>query len=217
MPEKEPRAPTSADCAEKKLKKAPGRNSWTLSWLAEMADGWRGEELLLTRHPAHGLRVRRSTEPKGEDEEDVCKIETPKCQPDRKEVRAVTLDVDGTSAKIDTDDGSDAVFWTESAVEKFLYPYYHSHRLWDERMDRVKRAFETYPDAYAIKHKAPSSSFVMSLAETLQIGALNLDKRFVWLAVDEFLALVEQYLTARGAGPAGGDREQGSREPAGAR
>ena len=210
---------TNSDCHEKKKKKAPGRNFWKLSWLAEEADGWRDEELRLTLHPVEGLRLRRKGEALDANEKEVCKIETPKCQPGRTPVLSVTVGVKDAKAKqIDPAEGWDALFWTESAVEKFLYPYYHAHRLWDDTMEEVRKAFETYPGAVAVKHKAPSNSFVMYAADSLQIGALDLSGKFQWMSVPQFLEVADAYkLKEEGGGPAAGDHEPNSPEPAGAR
>src|SRR5262249_1502072 len=46
----------------------------------------------------------------------------------------------------------DAVFWTESSIEKFLLPYYQAHRLLtDEQMMTLQRACAD-PDVAAIAH-----------------------------------------------------------------
>lgn len=50
----------------------------------------------------------------------------------------------------------DAVFWTESAVKKFLYPYYHSQRLWNQELAALEQQFDADPDAIALAHLAPS-------------------------------------------------------------
>ena len=219
MPGKAPKRNTNLSCREKKTTKAPGRNSWKLSWLAEEADGWRGEELSLMLHPTSGLRLRREGDSPMPGEHELCKIETPKCQPGRIPVLSVAVEIQGASTqKIDPAKGWDAVFWTESAVEKFLYPYYHAHRLWDDTMDQVQLAFETYPGAVAIMHKAPSNSFVMNAAASLQIGALDLSGKFQWMTVPRFLEVVAAHNLREGGGdPEAADHEPDNPAPAAAR
>lgn len=219
MPGQNPNLSATTGCQEKKTTKAPGRNSWTLSWLAEEADGRRGEELSLMLHPTEGLRLRRKGDPALNGEQELCKIETPKCQSGRVPVLSVAVDIEGANThRIDPAEGWDAVFWTESSVEKFVYPYYHAHRLWDTTMDQVKQAFESYPGAVAIMHKAPSKSFVMNATASLRIGALNLTGKFEWMTVSQFLDVVRvSDLRARGEDPGAADHEPGNPEPAGAR
>lgn len=207
-------------CEEKKRTTAAGRNSVTLTWLAEKADGHREEKLQLVLHPAEGLRLRREQEALEPGETPVCTIETSSCQPGRKRVTNIALQIDGkTTQDFDIDpEGWDALFWTESAVEKFLYPYYHAHRIWDEKIIAVKDAFEAHPEAYAIRHKAPSASEPMSLSSLLEIGVLRPGLAPVWLSPDAFIELVTKNRTVREtAVPEAGDPAPDNLEPAAGR
>lgn len=185
-------------CFEKKKTTAPGRNFWKLSWMAESADGWRDEQLKLVLHDTDGLSIRRATyqiDPKVEHE--VCPIETPSCRPDREKVKTVTLDTDNAgSYQIDVQpEGWDTVFWTESSIEKFLYPYYHAHRLWDQDMEDLKQAFEAYSGAFAIRHKAPSTSAIM----WIEVGAYDfLQGTAGWFSVPAFIELARRNLAELG-------------------
>jgi hypothetical protein len=208
-----------ADCAEKKREQAPGRNAWTLSWLAEKADGWREEKLQLVLHGANGLSIKRQNEKLQAGETKVCDIETPRCQPGRVKVKTVTLETETSGSRtIDvSSDGWDAVFWTESSIEKFLYPYYHSHRIWSDEMDTLKASFEAYPNAFAIRHKAPSTSSMMSLVGAFEIGALDLQLAPQWFSPPDFIALVAEYLEVQAdATPAAAGHGQDIGQPAGA-
>jgi hypothetical protein len=166
-----------------------------LTWLAEEADGWRDEELELTLHPNKGLRLRRKNQPKDPGENAVLKVKTASQQPNRARVSKAILQ--GTyqgknfqrSIDVTQDEGWDAVFWTESAVEKFVYPYYHAHRIWDKDMDRVREGFATRPEAVAIRHKAPSKSSAMT-ASALEVAVL-VDKDIAWLSVQKFIEFLE--------------------------
>ena len=204
-------------CEEKKRTTAPGRNSVSLTWLAEKADGLREEKLQLVLHATEGLRLRREKETLEPDETHVCIIETSSCQAGRKRVTNVALRIDDTTTH-DFDVGPerwDAVFWTESAVEKFLYPYYHAHRVWDQKIIDVKNAFEAFPYAYAIRHKAPSASESMSLSGTLEIGVLGHGLAPAWLSPDAFIDLVTKSRALRDpAAPEAADRARDNRAPA---
>jgi hypothetical protein len=202
----------SAQCYEKKKTTAKNRNFWRLSWLAETVDGWRDEKLKLVKHDTDGLLIRRENEPLGPNEQEVCQIETPSCRPDRVKVETVTLITQkGIRHQIDVQpEGWDTVFWTESSIEKFLFPYYHAHRLWDQDLEDLEDAFAAYPEAFAIRHRAPSTSAIMY---EIQVGAFFND-HFEWYPVHKFIALVRQYLAEREAGEPGREgRARDTREP----
>jgi hypothetical protein len=201
---------------------AGGHDSTRLSTLTETADGWRDEKLQLVYDASSGLSIKRANEKLASGENKVCDIETPSSQPDRTKVVSVTLETaDGASHKFPVGpEGWDALFWSESSIEKFLYPYYHAHRLWSEDLESVKRSFDSYPMAFAIRHKAPSSLAAMGAASTLEIGALgmNLDAAGKglasdWYAPERFNDLVSAYRVAQGAGRAAKDRGPGTPEP----
>jgi hypothetical protein len=53
--------------------------------------------------------------------------------------------------------GCDALFWTASAIEKFLFPYYHAQRLFsDERMATFRNEYRADRELVAVLHRAPS-------------------------------------------------------------
>lgn len=55
---------------------------------------------------------------------------------------AVKIDCDGATRELA--DTYDAVFWSESAVEKFVFPYYASKSLWDAAFELDKLAYYWY-------------------------------------------------------------------------
>jgi hypothetical protein len=177
-----------SECDERK-KAAGGHSSWRLSWLSETADGTRDEDWRLVIDSKQELQLRKKGEPETPGDKPVCVINTPSCQPNRKKVVKVLMYVDGEDVPIAVDpaDGSDAVFLTESAVDKFLYPYYHAHRIWDEKMDDLKRKFETHADTVAIRHRAPSNSATLPPDETLRVLARGEDGALRWMSISEFL------------------------------
>lgn len=60
------------------------------------------------------------------------------------------LEVAGMDLELE---GCDSVFWTEAAVEKFVWPYYEAHGI-DVR--RVREAYESDQNIVAIVHKVPT-------------------------------------------------------------
>ena len=41
-----------------------------------------------------------------------------------------------------------------------MWPYYHSHRLWDADLQKLQDNYDNDPEAAAIAHQAPSKSSV---------------------------------------------------------
>ena len=159
-----------------------------LSWLAETADGLRGETLYLIIDQDDKLQIVQESS-LGNAKRRLADICTPKTRPNRKKVTQVTCKVENGKEKIlDSTKKFDAVFWTESSVEKFLYPYYRAHRLWDDaKMDEIKNKFDSSDDAVAIAHRAPSTSLTVD-EPTIAIGVYKeKEKELVWMEVETFL------------------------------
>src|SRR5688572_8986747 len=123
-----------------------------LSWLAERADGSRDEDLALVRD-VNGLpQIRESRDPGKppvleDGDELIANVRTSdSCK--REKVVAVHIETQTGMQLPITGKGPDALFWTQSAVEKFLYPYYYSQRLWDDEMDKLKAKFSTDRKAF---------------------------------------------------------------------
>lgn len=168
-------------------------DSKVLAWAAETADGSRDTTLFLVRDRDGQLWVKEGMD--GTDQE-LRRIRTNSHQPTRRKVLEVSCAVDGWEdpARLPSAQKWDAVFWTESSVEKFLYPYYHSQRLWDAKLESVKDEFEKDPDAVAIAHQAPSNSRVLSDSVLSTIGVARLTTRdgatsLEWLGGAEYLVL----------------------------
>jgi len=200
-----------------------GRDSTRLSWLAETADGWRDKKLQLVYHETDGLSIKRGDEGLKSGENKVCDIETPSTQPSRTKVVSVTLETaDGAQHKFLVEpEGWDALFWTESSIEKFLYPYYHAHRIWGVNIEDAKESYESYPMAFAIRHKAPSASATMGAPATVEIAALGMKAAAEgtkpvadWYSPERFNDLVSAHRVAQDAkraaeGPAPGTPSRG--------
>ena len=169
-------------------------NATNLSWLAETADGLRDIPLALIVDDEKNLQLIKDTEPGAE--KSLVTIITPKHRPNRIPVTEVGCrgEYEDSTGKqkvfertLPSDMDYDAVFWTESSVEKFLYPYYRAHRLWDQTMDRLQEQFENDDFAVAIAHRAPSKS--SSVAPTaVEIGVVK-DGTLRWMTVKDYLLI----------------------------
>jgi hypothetical protein len=155
-----------------------------LSWLAETADGTRGETLYLIKDTKEKLQLVSEGDLKGRAY--LATVETPKKRRERQEVTEVVCHGKNYSATLKSTEKYDAVFWTESSIDKFLYPYYAAHRIWDERMDKVKKKFDDSDFAVAIAHRAPSTSEALAYEE-VEVGVLDAGA-LTWMTVKQFLA-----------------------------
>jgi hypothetical protein len=149
-------------------------DSTGLAWLAETADGNRDAKLVLVLDKDQKPQL-RVTQEEGDRVVTRVEVATATKLPDRVQVEMVICKAPGFESQLLRQDGFDALFWTESAVEKFLYPYYRSQRLWDNRMDRLMEKFNTHKEAMAIAHQAPSRSSTLDalVGGTLHVGCLS--------------------------------------------
>lgn len=159
-------------------------DSTNLSWLAETADGNRGEPLSLV---LDGKKLDLVPKKDLQGKKELTEVHTPKKRPNRKKVTEVVCKGENFEESLKSSDKFDAVFWTESAVDKFLYPYYHAHRIWDDDIEKVKKEFDKEDRAVAIAHRAPSTSKIVPSNETLRIGVVT-ERGLTWMTVQEFLA-----------------------------
>jgi hypothetical protein len=186
--EKIQRNEAATDC-EKKREAAHGHDSSTLAWLAETADGTREKQFVLVYRNNQELKLLEPADVNAKTDVRICDIQTPNCRPDRTKVAEVHVYVEKNPKPIiiKVQDGTDAIFLTESAVEKFLYPYYRAHRIWNTKMDDLQKKYETTRTAVGMLHRAPSNSDTFSPEGTLKIAAPSKDGSLQWLELNEFL------------------------------
>lgn len=147
-------------------------------WLGEAADGQRGVDLLLVRD-AEGKPALRETPRPDDIVVRELKVRTePTLNGGRTRDRVeevICVPASGAPFKLASEDKYDAVFWTESSIEKFVWPYYHSHRIWSDEIAAIKQRFDETPTALAIAHQAPSRSSVeySSPTASLMVGVLE--------------------------------------------
>ena len=172
-------------------------DSTALSWAAETADGTRDEEMFLTLEDGKTLKVKKGSQIK-DPKDKLAKVYT-KNKQHRPKVERVLLHVEDQKKPIELPgtEAWDSVFWTESSVEKFLWPYYHAHRLWDDQMTALQKKFEQDPKAVAVAHKAPSASATLPLSGIDLCGVARATRdatgilSLAWLVGQEYLALKE--------------------------
>lgn len=126
----------------------------TLRLLAESVDGSRGETVYIVVRDGELKPVRR----KNDGEEELFLCETPLHRPQRPPVEHLRIRVRGKETSLH--ELCDSVFWTESAVEKFVVPYYAGVGGADAAMD-VWTAFND-ESVYALVHLPRSTYEAMS-------------------------------------------------------
>ena len=127
----------------------PTIDARSLARIAEWVDGLRDQNLVVVYE--NGEWMVREEKP-GDDTRAVLKS--------RKE-----LDVPATQRQMKSkvtirglplDDGVDALFWTESSIQKFFFPYYAAHRIMTEQEYALLMAAYKKANLIAIAHVAPS-------------------------------------------------------------
>jgi hypothetical protein len=133
-----------------------------LTWLGEEGDAKPGKKLMIVKDKDGRWGLRETAV--GDEQVVVpgIRITTPLDTTAATDhiAKVVCTTTKGSSVELKSDEQFDSVFWTPSSVRKFVWPYYQSHRLWDDEIQAVKDKFETDPNAFAIAHQAPSRSSV---------------------------------------------------------
>jgi hypothetical protein len=147
---------------------APALSYRDLAWWAETADGSRDENLVIADVQQNGSvrRVvkKRDDALKQRDSIVVDGIRTDSTVKGRLTATRVTIEVAGETIECKSEDGMwcDSIFCGESAIEKFLFPYYHAQRLLTRaEWDKLEAAFRN-PFTVAIGHVHPSNAFALA-------------------------------------------------------
>jgi hypothetical protein len=140
----------------------PQIDSTILHWLAEEAHGRQGSRNLILVKDAKGQPALRNSEGEGgvqATDEVLFEVTTPPSAPQLKPPQKIILQVPGgKEERLDKLEGCDSLFWSRSAIEKFLFPYYAAHRLLTEKEMADLRSKCQAEDVVAILHIAPSKS-----------------------------------------------------------
>ena len=119
-----------------------------LAWAAEMADGTRDAELVLYRK---GNKLALGPENDDTRGTALLKVFTKSRKHQRRSPTTFEIPVQW-----------DAVFLTESAVEKFLFPYYEAQRLLPpDKLKELKELFYTKDEFIGIAHLPPSRPLLL--------------------------------------------------------
>ena len=144
-----------------------------LAWLAEWADGFREKELALVVSNANGdFDLKPEKEVQHDKERVILRVFTEAVQPKRLKPMEVSIkDPSGRTVRLDQD--CDAAFWSESSIEKFLFPYYYSQRLLtEEQMQKLKENFDKR-EVFAIVHMPPSKPGIITRGKISSIAVLE--------------------------------------------
>lgn len=139
----------------------PRIDAMHLRRLGETADGLRDIPMKLIARDADGvvtLMVLPASEVKHSTDTPLADVDTASRVGDRRRVTEVVVKVGELAMPTPSD--MDSVFWTESSVEKFLFPYYEHVRIFDEEyLARLKDDFRNADFGkyiVAIAHSNPS-------------------------------------------------------------
>jgi hypothetical protein len=201
--------PIDDPCADSRNRKALEIEYRDIAWWAESADGFRNRQLVVARYVEDG-----ETKYKLEPEDDandmghkilIGGIYVGSCRPDRPAVTRILIEVGGKTKECTVEGATcDAIFCTESAMRKFLFPYYHSQRLLTrEQWATLHSAFNDETVA-AIGHVAPSHSGTVGTdgdgAFLIAQATLSEERKptdFAWLTIAQY----RKKLTAPDEGP----------------
>lgn len=151
------------------LTELPQIDATILHWLAEEAHGRQGVTLIVVKDEGGKLTLRSEQDLKTTDEP-LFAVTTPKDAPQLQRPEEITLKVRGRDPeRLDQIEGCDALFWSTSSIEKFLFPYYAAHRLLtDAEMSELKSKCRA-KNVVAVLHVAPSKSFVRTGVDRFQV------------------------------------------------
>src|SRR5438067_3974933 len=125
-----------------------------LRWLGEKADGFRGKEFRLVWTGTELLLLEPS-DPRAADSP--ISVEAP--IEGRGLLGGATVDINYNKVRVGPDpaqEAPDAIFLTQSAVAKFVFPYYTRMQTPLQIQDLKERLFA--PNIVAVTHVAPSTS-----------------------------------------------------------
>lgn len=141
----------------------------TLRRLAEKADGLRDQDLALVQRADGQLDVVPADQ--AGDAQVLYRLRTPSRYPaEQRPPFQLVLTPPPPGEPFDARARYDALFWSESAVEKFLLPYYQ-RVLTPEQLLELARAFRDNPNVYAIGHVAPTIYELLSTDDSGEPGA----------------------------------------------
>lgn len=171
----------------------------TLRRAAETADGTRNRDVWLLIGASNFKLVECGTEP-GTGEILIQCLTKDKVRPDlRPKIEEINLKSKKTGAngkEHKLHELYDAVFWTESAVEKFVYPYYtylYRHQAC-KRLCLLQEAWES-PNVVAVAHLPKSEPFPVD-GKRLGLGedVVRLETEHVILVDDEETGQLKAYI-----------------------
>lgn len=148
-------------------------SSRDLTWIAEGAHGQLDEDLELIRIGVKTYRLRKrgvtppasppiggGAPPREDIATVVLRIRTSSPNHNQVKPAAVSVQLESESKPIQLSERCDAVFWTASAIQKFLIPYYEAHRMLSDTDMRAFNKRVREEKVLAVAHVPPSHTLI---------------------------------------------------------
>jgi hypothetical protein len=173
--------------------KAPPVNPTTLAWFAEGAHGQQDQTLYIVEEDGDLVLTDKDPRP---GKQPVLEVVPKNERPPLKKAHKIALQLKagGVERNLLRDPqfvGCDALFWTASSIEKFMFPYYHAQRLYgQEEICSLMARYRANRSLVAAVHVAPSRPGSIGLLDTAAfVMATKDEKDLDLISFKEFLNL----------------------------
>jgi hypothetical protein len=140
----------------------PEVDARALAWWAESAHGLQGQRLAVIRRAGAGAPELAPLSSVGPEDELYFEVFTPEHSPPMvRPEKLVIKPPNGPEINLHEMPEADALFWTASAIEKFVFPYYYAQRLLDHAQMAKLLADYNSSTLVAILHVAPSKPYAI--------------------------------------------------------
>jgi hypothetical protein len=169
-------------------------SSNTLAWFAEGAHGQQEQNMYIVED-ANGDLILTDKDPRPAGKEPFLEVFTKGERPKLMPAQKIAVQLKNGKEKNLLNDPDyphcDALFWSASSIEKFLFPYYHAHRLYSQaEICGLMTEYRANKKLVAALHVAPSRPGSINQLDTagflIAEGAEGVDLNFV--SFKEFLA-----------------------------
>jgi hypothetical protein len=134
--------------------------------LAEWADGHRDRPYVLVERAGSLMIV--DSDAVTPDDRELAAVQTSTRARNRPRPESVSLTAGKSSGPLEMGLKYDALFWTESSIEKFLLPYYYTARvLTEESLQELKQEY-VRENVVAMAHRPPSVPSLVTVDSALE-------------------------------------------------
>ena len=155
-----------------------------IAWWAETAHGFTGKDLklVLTEDDKCVLK-----EQAGPSDQVLVEVSSSNVVPNRLTRPKIEVQPPGCP-KERVEEKGDALFWTESSIEKFLFPYYYAQRLLtDEEMADLKKSYANRK-VVAFIHIPPSQTMAIHGKDTVMVLEAKDGDELAWTPLTDYLS-----------------------------